>query len=282
MKITYFILLFFSLAVNSVFANEPVQIIPQPSKIEYGEGVFLLNGGIDIIALGNLQNEAKFLADLLERGLGTKPKISTSGKGIHLEIEYDLNSQLGEEGYLLTINQTGILIKAATSTGVFYGIQSLRQLLPFDFEYNGIKEKIEIPVLKITDKPRFPWRGFMLDESRHFKGSQEVKKLLDQMALLKMNTFHWHLTDDQGWRIEIKKYPKLTEIGSKRSDTQTSRKSEERTGVPHEGFYTQEQIKEIIDYATLRHITIVPEIEMPGHAMAAVAAYPWLGFFGYY
>lgn len=280
MNITYFIFIFFALINNPVFANETVQIIPQPSKIEYGEGAFALKEGIDVIASENLQNEASFLADLLGKGLADKPQISKDGKGIHLIMESDLQGQLGKEGYVLSVSPDGILIKAATSSGIFYGIQSLRQLLPSDFEYEGKYEKIEVPVLQITDTPRFPWRAFMLDESRHFKGSQEVKKLLDQMALLKMNTFHWHLTDDQGWRLEIKKYPKLTEIGSRRRDTQTSRRSDERTGVPHEGFYTQEQIKEIIEYAKNRHITIVPEIEMPGHAMAAVAAYPWLGSLG--
>lgn len=171
------------------------------------------------------------------------------------------------------------MIKGATPTGVFYGIQTFRQLLPVDFEFTKQK-RADIPRVIITDKPRFQWRAFMLDESRHFKGAETVKKLLDEMAFLKMNTFHWHLTDDQGWRIEIKKYPKLTEIGSKRKDTQTARRSEGRTGKPHEGFYTQEQIKEIIQYAEEKHITIVPEIEMPGHAMAAIAAYPWLGSLG--
>lgn len=280
MKITSFIFFIFSLIINPVFAIETVQIIPQPNKIEYGKGKFSLNNGINIIASENLQNEAQFLAEILDKGLSTKPEILTDGEGIHLKIEGNLQDQLGKEGYILSINQNGISIKATTSSGVFYGIQSLRQLLPPNFEYEKEYDGIEVPFLQITDSPRFPWRAFMLDESRHFKGTEEVKKLLDEMALLKMNTFHWHLTDDQGWRIEIKKYSKLTEIGAKREDTQVARRSEERTGVPHEGFYTQEEIKEIIDYAAIRHITIVPEIEMPGHAMAAVAAYPWLGSLG--
>lgn len=280
MKITSFILLIFTLSINSVFANETVQIIPEPNKIEYGQGVFSLRAGVTITAGDNLHNEANLLSEVLEKGFGIQQEINAEGNEILLEIDADLKEQLGKEGYMLFISQNEISIKGATSTGVFYGIQSLRQLLPADFEYNAACDQIEIPVLKITDRPRFPWRAFMLDESRHFKGAQEVKELLDQMALLKMNTFHWHLTDDQGWRIEIKKYPRLTEIGSKRRDTQKSRKSEERIGIPHEGFYTQEEIKEIIAYAKKRHITIVPEIEMPGHAMAAVAAYPWLGSLG--
>ncbi|TBW28633.1 beta-N-acetylhexosaminidase [Gramella sp. KN1008] len=280
MKFSHFIILIIAVNFNSAFAQENVQIIPQPSQIEYGQGSFSLEKGVNIIAPQALENEAEFLADILGKGLGIKPEILPEGKGIEMEIEPDLHKHLGKEGYVLEVGLSGISINAATSSGVFYGIQSLRQLLPSAFEFTQQKEKIEIPILTVTDVPRFPWRAFMLDESRHFKGSREVKKLLDQMALLKMNTFHWHLTDDQGWRIEIKKYPRLTEIGSKRKDTQASRKSEKRTGEPHEGFYTQEQIKEIIDYAKLRHITIVPEIEMPGHAMAAVAAYPWLGSLG--
>ncbi|UZR96414.1 beta-N-acetylhexosaminidase [Chondrinema litorale] len=268
------------ISCSSVFAQKNIKIIPQPNKIELGEGEFTLNTKTQIIASKELQNEVNFLADVLKKGFNKNAKIQSKGKGITLAIDPTLKSQYGEEGYILLINTDEVSIKSASSTGVFYGVQSFRQLLPTDFEYSTQPADILIPTIKITDTPRFPWRAFMLDESRHFKGSEEVKKLLDQMALLKMNTFHWHLTDDQGWRIEIKKYPKLTEIGSKRADTQTERKSDKRTGEPHEGFYTQKQIKEIIEYATERHITIVPEIEMPGHAMAAVAAYPWLGSLG--
>ena len=209
------------------------------------------------------------------------PSFHTKGNGIKLVVTPSLKAMLGNEGYLFESTKKNITIEAATKTGVFYGIQSLRQLLPPDFELNAQQDRsIAVPCVQITDKPRFPWRAFMLDESRHFKGMEVVKDLLDQMALLKMNVFHWHLADDQGWRIEINKYPKLTEIGAYRKNTQTSRKSPERTGFPHEGFYTQEQITEIIRYAQDRHITIVPEIEMPGHAMAAIAAYPWLGVLG--
>lgn len=280
MKSIKLVILIFSFTTSFVFATEGVQIIPQPTKIKYGKGHFLLKRNTDIIASNNIKNEAEFLAVVLEKAFNKRPKTLTKGNGIHLKIEKNLKDQLGEEGYILSVRENGVFIEAAESSGIFYGIQSLRQLLPTDFEYGATSKSFNIPVLEITDKPRFPWRSFMLDESRHFNGAKEVKKLLDQMALLKMNTFHWHLTDDQGWRIEIKKYPKLTEIGSKRKDTQTERGGEGRTGEPHEGFYSQEEIKEIIEYAKVRHIKIVPEIEMPGHAMAAVAAYPWLGSLG--
>lgn len=265
---------------NTAYSMQDIKIIPYPNNIEYVDGYYTLKRGINIIANENLQNEADFLADILKTGFGKESKMQKTGNGIELIVDQNLLPQLGAEGYLFSTTDKNITIKGATSSGVFYGIQTLKQLLPVAFESGTNEKAIKIPRVKISDYPRFKWRSFMLDESRHFKGAEEVKRLLDQMALLKMNVFHWHLTDDQGWRIEIKKYPLLTQIGSKRSNTQTSRKSEGRTGVPHEGFYTQEQIKEIILYAEKRHITIVPEIEMPGHAMAAIASYPWIGSLG--
>lgn len=280
MKYLYLIATVLLLNILSGYATEPVRLIPQPSEVEQFDGLFSLRDNIKIIGNSETKNEATFLANVLQKGFGHTPKIETRGQGIKLQIDKGLKNQLGAEGYLLSTTGKNIILKAATSAGIFYGIQTFRQLLPADFEHNNAAKAVDIPRVEITDKPRFSWRAFMLDESRHFKGAEEVKKLLDEMARLKMNTFHWHLTDDQGWRIEIKKYPKLTEIGSKRNDTQTARRSEGRTGKPHEGFYTQEQIKDIIRYAADRHITIVPEIEMPGHAMAAIAAYPWLGSLG--
>lgn len=269
-----------SFASTTAYSIQDINIIPQPNDIEYLVGYHTLKRGVNIVANEELQNEAVFLATILQKGFGAESKILKTGKGIELIVDPTLKSQLGTEGYLLSSTDKSLTIKGATSAGVFYGIQTLKQLFPVDFE-SGIKEAIlKIPQIKIADKPRFQWRSFMLDESRHFKGAEEVKRLLDQMALLKMNVFHWHLTDDQGWRIEIKKYPLLTQTGSKRASTQTGRKSEGRTGVPHKGFYTQEQIKELISYAEQRHITIVPEIEMPGHATAAIASYPWLGSLG--
>jgi hexosaminidase len=192
---------------------------------------------------------------------------------IFLIVNATLTGRMGEEGYDLTVSPNKVVVLAASPAGVFYAIQTLRQL---------ITDGHAIPCCHIFDKPRFAWRSFMLDEGRYFKGEPVVKQLLDQMALLKMNVFHWHLTDDQGWRIEIKKYPLLTAIGSKRDSTQqgvwpSGWKSNVYDGVPHQGFYTQEQIKDIVRYAAERHITVVPEIEMPGHASAAIAAYPFLG-----
>ncbi|SOE20724.1 hexosaminidase [Spirosomataceae bacterium TFI 002] len=276
MKILF--LLTFTLSI--AFGQKQIQVIPQPNEISYGSGEYYVRKNIAIVALKELSNEAEFLAEVLEKGFERKTKIRSNGKGIHLKLIPDENSLLGKEGYTMSVGKSGIEIAAGTPTGIFRGIQTFRQLLPVSFEFGGLEEKVAFPYVTISDKPQFAWRAFMLDESRHFQGVDQVKKMLDQMAYLKMNKFHWHLTDDQGWRIEIKKYPKLTEIGSVRKDTQVARRSEERTGVPHSGFYTQEEIKEIIEYATARHITVIPEIEMPGHAIAAVAAYPWLGSLG--
>ncbi len=279
MKQTRLLYLLLIITLYVGHAAEGAPIIPRPTSLEYGKGTFELKADITIIAPDNMM-EAHYLARLLEKGFGKKPKINATGKGITLLLDKRLSDTLGNEGYMLDIGNGEIILKAAGDTGIFYGIQSMRQLLPTDFEYGTTKKSITVPALKIMDKPRFPWRAFMLDESRHFQGATEVKRLLDQMALLKMNTFHWHLTDDQGWRIEIKKYPKLTTVGSVRSDTQAARKSEERTGEPHKGFYTQAEIRDILKYAADRHINVVPEIEMPGHATAAIAAYPWLGSLG--
>ena len=280
MKLTSILLLVISLLIGCFNQSSYGQIIPYPLHIEKEKGFFTLNEQIPIISPQSLVNEANMLAEYLETGFGSSSEIKAEGEGLKLILELSLLDSLGEEGYFLTIAETGLTITAPTTTGVFYGIQSLRQLMPTDFENGDLKNEVLLPFIEIRDKPRFQWRAFMLDESRHFMGTAVVKRMLDQMALLKMNVFHWHLTDDQGWRIEIKQYPKLTAIGSKRKDTQVARGSEERTGVPHEGFYTQEQIKEILAYAQARHIRVVPEIEMPGHATAAIAAYPWIGSLG--
>jgi hexosaminidase len=191
---------------------------------------------------------------------------------------------LGSEGYTLEIMPLKIKISAMNPAGVFYGIQTLRQLVPVEIESRKIVKNVEweIPCLKIEDYPRFPWRGYMLDEARHFHGKEVVKKILDLIASFKMNRFHWHLTDDQGWRIEIKNYPKLTEIGSKREETQVGgRFSKKRNGIPHSGYYTEKEIAEIVRYAKNRFVKIIPEIDLPGHSRAALASYPNLSCKGY-
>lgn len=262
----------FLLSISTVSANV-IHVIPQPSEMTAQDGSFSFTGATAIIPNGNT-TEAKFLQTYLlqQFHLDVPLKNKADNGAIQLILNKQLRQALGEEGYKLDANSNRIQITAATSTGIFYGIQTLRQLV----EKNG--GQAAVAGVKITDKPRFGWRAFMLDEGRYFKGEQVVKKLLDEMARLKMNVFHWHLTDDQGWRIEIKKYPLLTKVGGRRDSTQIGGwNSPKYDGKVHEGYYTQDQIKNIIQYAAQRHITIVPEIEMPGHSSAAIAAYPWLG-----
>ena len=195
------------------------------------------------------------------------------------------NAQLGKEAYKLSINNGGIKIEAASNAGFFYGFQTLRQMFPV---LNGNTKNItgiKLPYVQITDAPRFKWRGMMLDVSRHFYTVDEIKRLIDNLALLKINTFHWHLVDDQGWRIEIKKYPKLTKVGAWRvnqEDVPWNERKENSLGDSADfgGFYSQEEIKEVVAYAASKYITVVPEIELPAHVMSAIAAYPELSCSG--
>lgn len=266
--------LFFFLSAKS----QEINIIPYPNYIGMQTGVFNLSVVTHIYYDKECKNEAVYLQQLLMNEHNLKIQIAEKKSGrlpagdIYLTSFYlDTDSMTNEE-YRLKIDQNNIVI-TGVPTGIFYGIQSLRQVIKARENM-----KLTVPCLTINDRPGFRWRAFMLDEARYFKGADVVKNLLDEMALLKMNTFHWHLTDDQGWRIEIKKYPKLTGIGSTRRMSETGEwLSEKFDSTLHSGFYTQEQIREIIKYAADRHITIIPEIEMPGHASAAIAAYPWLG-----
>lgn len=243
-----------------------VPIIPYPNHVEVKKGAVDFSNGYQLS--GNSSQLEIFTKTMDDAGIAA----GNSKKGIRVRLVME-GKDLKHEGYKLTIGKGAVEIKAANEQGVFYGMQSLKQLL--------LKDKV-VPCMYIEDAPAFKWRSFMLDEARYFHGKETVKKLLDDMALLKMNRFHWHLTNDGGWRIEIKAYPLLTEIGSKRDSTQINDqgkkwKSELYDGVPHGGFYTQQEIKEIIAYAAERHIAIIPEISMPGHTSAAIAAYPFIG-----
>lgn len=243
--------------------EQSVEIIPFPNQIEISEGCVDFSRGFKIIGETTYAN---YLTNAL-----SKQGIS-EGKGAKIIFEVaEQPNDLGEEGYRLTSGKKKITIVANGDKGQFYGIQSLLQLL------NGGT----VAAVKIEDVPAFGWRAYMLDESRYFHGEEFVKQVLDQMAKLKMNVFHWHLVDDAGWRIEIKKYPLLTEVGGSRTDSEiVTWKSGKTSGEPHSGFYTQEQVKNIVKYAAERNITIVPEFEMPGHSSAAIAAYTWLGTAG--
>ncbi len=266
-----FLLVFSSLA-------QEYNIIPFPAQLNVGKEQLELNADITII---NTQDESRVVAELLAQYLQErkiKSSINNSPKDNQQIVLQLINeASLSEEGYILLVNKNGISLLANTSAGLFYATQTLMQMLPPT--NNG---KLAIQHVQITDQPRFAWRGLHLDVSRHFFSIDFIKKYIDLMAMYKMNTFHWHLTEDQGWRIEIKKYPLLTEIGSQRKETILEKNFNpyKGDGKAYGGFYTQEEIKEVVAYAADRYITVVPEIEMPGHALAALAGYPHLGCTG--
>ncbi len=261
-----------------------ISIIPQPLELTIGNGFFYLNEGTSLIIKEPLNAEAslqnRFLEEILEES-GVALKVASEAKSNFIKVEYLEN--LTAEEYQLSVSKTGIMIKASTTAGVYYALQTVKQLIPVDSKEN---KKCPIPSVEIKDKPAFAWRGYMLDVSRHFFEKKKIKEVLDFMAELKLNRFHWHLCDDQGWRIEIEKYPKLTEIGAWRVDYNiTDETISNWWGRPvqkagdkatYGGFYTKEDIKEIIAYAKERHIEILPEIDVPGHSLELLASYPEL------
>jgi hexosaminidase len=301
----YIPILLTSLLGVTGFAAEPIApaIIPAPQKMEITKGAFQLVPATQIEADGESAATGQYLAARLRSSTGYQFAIQTNErqetlKGtIRLRIN-DSNPAVNPEGYQLDVSPDVVSISAPTTAGLFYGVQTFLQLLPPQIFAAAPVTNVtwEIPFsAHIEDRPRFKWRGFMLDVSRHFFSKDDIKRVLDQMAMDKLNTFHWHLTDDQGWRIEIKKYPKLNEVGAWRTQSKLTPPHESRNpednyqppwSVPpasafgpdgrYGGFYTQDDIHEIVAYAADRHITIVPEIEMPGHAIAALAAYPQL------
>ena len=266
-----------------VNSEDDYPIIPKPQQLTITKGRFLLSPNTKISCQSNLNQEATYLSDLLSSTLGvhlTIDSLANNQGNINLKLDETIDN---EEGYRLSIKYDGIVITAKTAKGIFYGIQSLRQLLPVEIEAetHHIIE-LTVPAVEITDSPRYAYRGMHLDVGRHFFPVAAVKKYIDLIAMHKMNTFHWHLTEDQGWRIEIKKYPKLTEVGGFRNGTAiglagTRNAPYTYDSVEYGGFYTQEEIKEVVAYAAAKHITIIPEIELPGHSLAALAAYPEFG-----
>ena len=276
-------LFLFVVCIATAQAQSPINLIPQPVSVQPQSGVFTLNKATTI---QYNQAEGKAVADMLSQqlnrptGFGLVAKPGNSGK-IQLNLTSTPDAQLGQEGYRLDASSKGVIITANRPAGLFYGMQTLVQLLPKEIESKTPTMEIwALPAVKITDYPRFGWRGIMLDVSRHFFTKDEVKQYIDQLAKLKYNTFHWHLTDDNGWRIEIKSLPKLTEIGAWRvaRSGHYGDRAEPKPGepTPYGGFYTQNDIREVVAYAQARNVTIVPEIDVPGHSMAALAAYPEL------
>jgi hexosaminidase len=264
-----------SLGSTTATAGGPANynVVPLPQSIQMTKGAaFELDGNVQILAPAELQNEAEFLkqyiTELTKIDLSIVNKRAKKVRYIELAVSPKVTAK---EGYVMNINQKGVTIQGGTAAGVFYGIQTLRK---------AINDGTTMPAATITDAPRFGYRGMHLDCSRHFWSVSFVKKFIDLLAMHNMNIFHWHLTDDQGWRIEIKKYPKLTTIGSQRTGTILGTNSDLDDGIPHGGFYTQQEAREIVKYAQERHITVIPEIDMPGHMLAALACYTELGCTG--
>ncbi|PTN06293.1 family 20 glycosylhydrolase [Mangrovibacterium marinum] len=262
-----------------LFAENLLPIIPQPVSVQLKQGSFIIDGETGI-QFDKTQQELKQAADFFANAvahISAYQLVTNQQKTKTIALSLQELPTIGAEGYQLDVTPEKIDLRANTKAGIIYGMQSLLQLLPA-IRTNAA---LEIPCLSITDYPRFKWRGMHLDVSRHFFGPEVVKEYIDLMASYKLNTFHWHLVDDQGWRIEIKKYPKLTDIGAWRVD-QTQLPWDQRPQAKdgekptYGGYYTQEQIKEIVRYAAERNVTIVPEIEMPGHVASAIAAYPEL------
>jgi len=266
------------------------EIIPRPESIEKKKGRFEINKSTEIRVFPlneTTKLPADFLSKLLTNPTGYELEITENNKISRNCISFVKNSSIkNKEGYELSITPRHVLVKAGTSAGMFYAVQSIRQMLPVEVEKNEIIENLNIslPACNIEDAPRFAYRGMHLDVGRHLFPVEYVKRYIDMIALHKLNTFHWHLTEDQGWRIEIKKYPKLTEIGAYRAQTvkafKTGEKPSDYDGKRYGGYYTQEEIKDIVAYAKDRFVTIIPEIEMPGHAKAALASYPELSCTG--
>lgn len=275
--------LLFIVCITTAHAQSPINLIPQPVSVQPQSGVFTLSKSTTI---HYNQADGRAVAEMLIQklnmptGFGLVAKAGKTGK-IQLNLTDTPNAQLGEEGYTLDASPKGVVITANRPAGLFYGMQTLTQLLPKEIEGKTVITKTwTVPAVRITDYPRFGWRGIMFDVSRHFFTKTDVKAYIDQLAKLKYNTFHWHLTDDNGWRIEIKSLPKLTSVGAWRVARagHFGDRAEPKPGepTPYGGFYTQDDIREIIAYAQARNITIVPEIDVPGHSMAALAAYPEL------
>jgi len=270
---------------------ERYSLIPKPAELVMARGSFIIDHKT-VMKVSPLNDQtisvAESLAGMIRKSASVPLPVSEGSKeaGNSIVMVIDTAVSDNSEGYILSVTGRSIFLKSPSAEGLFRGVQTIRQLLPPQLETEGAltgEAAAVLPACYITDAPRFSYRGLHLDVCRHFFTVDEVKRYLDIMALHKFNVFHWHLTDDQGWRIEIKKYPELTTVGSQRKETLAGhggRPPFTFDGIPHGGYYTQEQAREIVKYAADRFITVIPEIEMPGHAVAAIASYPWLSCTG--
>ena len=262
-----------TLAGSGFAAADQPAIVPVPQQVTCNGSKAITLTADSRISIPRSDKALRGAAELFSRQITQEAnlalKVVEKPEG---DIRLAIDPKLGEEAYRLDITKQGVDIRGGAPAGVFYGLQTLRQLLT---QYGPT-----LPAMKIEDAPSFGYRGAMLDCSRHFFTVDEVKTFIDMLALHKINRFHWHLTDDQGWRIEIHRYPELTRVGSQRAETVLGHNSPACDGIPYGGYYTQKQIREVVAYAAERFVTVVPEIEMPGHASAALTAYPWLGCAG--
>lgn len=285
MRKTFLVSLFLTCltAVGATEKADFAKVVPAPDKINYNPkgGDFTLSASTIInYTAGNadMERNATFLAqyvkDMTKLELGKQAAKGKAKTGISLVL--NAKAKLAPEAYEIVVDKRGVTVTGSTAAGVFYGVQAIRKSLPI--LQNA--ENVEMPAAKVEASPRFAYRGMMLDCSRHFFPAKFVKKYIDMIALHSMNRLHWHISDDQGWRFEVPGYPRLTEVGSKRAQTVTGHNSELEDGVPYGGYYTDAEIRDIVKYAAERYVTIVPEVDMPGHMMAALAAYPELGCTG--
>lgn len=272
-------LLALAAACSSVQQSADYRVVPLPNEITPMEGkAFTLDNRVKILypeGDADMQRNAGFLAGYVLESTGKTLAVEAGATGSHaIVLRLGLQTE-NPEAYLLEVNEDQVTITGASAAGVFYGIQTLRKSLPVAKD-----GQVVLPPVRVNDAPRFAYRGMMLDVCRHFFSLDSVKRYIDMLALHNINRFHWHLTDDQGWRIEIKKYPQLTQIGSQRKETVIGRNSGKYDGIPYGGYYTQEEAREIVAYAKDRYITVIPEFEMPGHMQGVLAAFPELGCTG--
>ena len=272
-------LLVLAAACSSVQQSADYRVVPLPNEITPMEGkAFTLDNRVKILypeGDADMQRNAGFLAGYVLESTGKTLAVEAGATGSHaIVLRLGLQTE-NPEAYLLEVNEDQVTITGSSAAGVFYGIQTLRKSLPVAKD-----AQVVLPPVRVNDAPRFAYRGMMLDVCRHFFSLDSVKRYIDMLALHNINRFHWHLTDDQGWRIEIKKYPQLTQIGSQRKETVIGRNSGKYDGIPYGGYYTQEEAREIVAYAKDRYITVIPEFEMPGHMQGVLAAFPELGCTG--
>jgi hexosaminidase len=268
--VAFFLMLLACSSPEVKFYNEGIRIVPQPNDLVAGEGSFTLNPKTVFVVedAAEVQSVIGFFNAKIKTATGFNLAVQAGEVSAnYISVKIMPEREMGDEAYALTVSEAGVAIEAKTARGAFYGLQTMLQLLPAEIESPVMVSDVpwEMPAVTINDAPQFPYRGMHLDVCRHFIPVENIKKHLDMMALFKLNKFHWHLTEDQAWRIEIKKYPLLTEMGATRVEGE---------GFVHEGFYSQDEVRDIVAYAAERYIDVIPEIELPGHALAALVGYP--------